>query len=571
MSNYQFHDNSNGSINGIQSSAIDYQLGLVTLLPTIETRIPEASWRLDSGSKRYVFDGWSYARTIGILPADGTIGITYSYGDAGAATTEDFSFDAAMVDMNAGFPGESAIKDSLRFVLQGRAYIDQGAKLYQGVDPGTGAGTFAGTFDWATCRATLLAWFAGANNPSLQGLATRLGREVVDEAIIRAPGYPVQSGSVQIVAVDTQGHEIMASADATGAIAGEGIEGNFHYDAAVGKVRFGDWVAAAGNELKPWFRAEDVRADGKIWKPRQVWADSNLFNCVTVSYLPVDADKLGINSARLPPDGKGIIFHDGDAIAIHHTDFVTAATASAGASVALGRALLQKVWVIDAAGLRVPADRYSVDLDTGAFNWAAPLNLAGFAGPFKIYHRIMHKSRIQSVDLSGRIVLRIPANRTYPVGSIVSGLLYIGDMQGRILRQFDQQTWTGAWSEAVIGNPAAATYNHQFPPTVSNQSTTDSYAYVFSSSGSFDIWSKNRGKLAQGISINEDYTLLNPLTGQAEITTYAQGWGGGWSAGNAYRIDVQGGKFPFELALCILEGVHTVKLDEFKIEFMGGV
>jgi hypothetical protein len=42
-----------------------------------------------------------------------------------------------------------------------------------------------------------------------------------------------------------------------------------------------------------------------------VWADTIKYNCVVYSYLPLDAELIGIDPVRLPQDGKVPIFRKG--------------------------------------------------------------------------------------------------------------------------------------------------------------------------------------------------------------------------------------------------------------------
>jgi hypothetical protein len=101
-------------------------------------------------------------------------------------------------------------------------------------------------------------------------------------------------------------------------------------------VRFGTVVTAAGNESEPWFDAENVRQDGKIFRPEPVAASSLRYSAVAYSYLPLDADLLGIDPVRLPSDGRVPIFRPGGFAVVGHTGRSPPRSATARPSTARG-------------------------------------------------------------------------------------------------------------------------------------------------------------------------------------------------------------------------------------------
>jgi hypothetical protein len=596
MTTLTVKDDGAGALTGYDFSTVDYATGELVIQPQINTTRPQPNHIRDDDNQRFVFSGWTYGTAAGSVPIDQSFAITYAYGDAQAAVQESFTLDLLALDLTPGRV-ERAVPGSLRLGFGGQTYVDAAGAIYTGVDPATGAGTLAGTLDYAAGRATLTAWTAGTSDaPYLDALVTRLGDDVVDEVTFRTPGSPVQVGSVYVQATDSHGNLISDTADSQGLFSAAGIEGRFDYQAGVGRVRFGDWVTAAGNEGEPWYHAANV-VNGQIWQPRWVIAETLTYNGVTTSYLPVDADILGLEPERLPGDGKVPIFAPGMLAVVHHTGIVAAASPAAGASVDLGRERLARVWVRDSAKLKVPGHLYHnvldpdtglpvetllgqndpnaqwrVNLDAGLFEWADPLDLTGFTGPYALYHRIWHKSRIRDVDISGRLILRQPLNHDYPAGSLVSSALVIGDLQGRVsLLPFAQTTWTNEWSDSRIGDEPLAQYNPQFPIQPTNNALKDRYAIRFVTSTSYQLYSENRGLLTPNpVSINEDFSLYNPLTNDLEFALPLQALsGGGWGAGNVIRFNLEGGSFPFQVALTILEGPSTTDLDQFTLEFMG--
>lgn len=569
-----FKDDGAGGMPDLAYASINYAAKTLTLNPTVDVVKLSPGTFLVAG--RWVVQYVGYGATPRTHPLTANIVVRYAYGDALNAVSETFTAAHLAVDVTPQAE-EECVPNSLRLAVGGKTYLDQNGGLYTDVNPATGAGTFAGTLDNATGRAALTVWAAGqANAPTLPALVTRAGTEAVDEITFRAPGAPVQVGSVQLVATDTAGNALSATANTSGVFSATGISGKFYHAAGVGRVRFGDLVTAAGHESEAWYDASAV-VGGQIWKPRLVLSSTIRFNCVTTTYLPVDSAVLGLASERLPANGQVPIFDAGRLVAIHHTLTTTVTSPTAGATHSTGRTYLERIWVRDSTGQRLPADRYTANLDTGVLTWAAPLNLAGYVGPFTIYNRIMHKCRLASADLSGRLALRLPLNADYPAGSIVSAVLPCGDLQGRVERLFEQTAWIAGsdgsyWASSVTGSTPAAQYDStQYPVEVSNRSSRDRYAIIFTSASQFRVLSEHRGELARDISKNADFTLTNSLTGEPEFTLRAAGWGGGWSVGNVLRFDVTGAKFPAEIALTIQEGVHDGSVDRLTVEFMGDI
>ena len=304
-------------------------------------------------------------------------------------------------------------------------YVDIAGAVYADPSPSTGAGTLSGSIDYASSRLTLTAWPEGtATAPHVDGLVTRLGVDSVDEVTFRAPGSPVQVGSVSLQATDINGNTVSATANSLGAFAATGIEGRFDYESGVGRVRFGDWITAAGNEGEPWYVAGNV-VGGNIFRPRWVISETIKYNCVTISYLPIDADQLGMEPERLPGDGRVPVFTAGTLAVVHHTASVSQPSPSAGTLIDLGRERLARVWMRENLNAKVPGDLYhqvggvetligaanpaakwQANIDTGIFTWKTPLTLTGFTGPYLIYHRIHHKSRVRETDKIGRASCR---------------------------------------------------------------------------------------------------------------------------------------------------------------------
>jgi len=100
--------------------------------------------------------------------------------------------------------------------------------------------------------------------------------------------------------------------------------------------------------------------------------------------LPGDAGSMQIDPAKILPAGVAPGFRAGDALVVHHTAMTTAAAASNGGSVNVGRLNLARAVVVDAADV-VHLTGYTVNRATGVVTFS---NVAGMAQPVRVRHTI---------------------------------------------------------------------------------------------------------------------------------------------------------------------------------------
>ncbi len=518
---------------------------------------------------QYFFNGWlPDLHSFKAL----AVQVTYVYGSALAAVSETHTPTQLLVDVTPGNT-ERVVADSLDLRLGGKVYQAASGGVYADVNPATGAGVFVGSLNPDSGIVALNAWVSGAaNTPVLNALTTRLGVDTCSEIIIRSPAYPVAVGSATIQAIDVDGNTLTATADSNGDFEDTGILGTFTYANGVGYVRFGEWVAASGHENEPWYHADAV-VSGQIIQPIEVLVDSIQCNFVSVESLPTDDANNGLSANRLNRTGRVRIFREGKVVALHHSNYSEVGSATAGGTVDLGRTGLHRVWVRDSTGKRVTADKYSANLATGIFTWAAPLSLVGWVAPFRIHHQIMHKSKLAKVFSDGRVVLRLPAPRAFPLGSFVSSALWIDDMKGRVSASHHQSAWTGNWLTASPNGEPDWQYDEiGFPITVHNTSSTDSYAIVVQSDPTkYKIISKSRGVLAKNIVMANDYTLVNRETDNDEFTIYGDGFSLDGVNGNCFVFTVVGATYPVDLCMTIAEGAEATEVDYCSLQFMAEI
>jgi hypothetical protein len=572
------------------SGTIDYASGTITFRPEAVVQIPKpvyvnkqvgesrvvtAQGTSTTRTYRYLFERWEYIPAGAFMPFDesGYVKVRYRSTDGDQQATETVRLERLELDLTERY-GERIVPGSVRFVLGGKVYVDRLGSLVTDIDPATGAGTPAGTVDYASGRALVSVWQPGATNTlALQSLLTELGAQPVDEVCFRVPAAPVRPGSLQVRAQLLNGSNVNATADAQGRIEADGMQGRVDYQTGVVRIRFGRLVNAAGKEAEPWFRPEAVQ-DGQVFQPVPVLADTIRFNAVAYSYLPLSADILGLDPVRLPLDGRVPVFRAGDVVVVHHTARTPFANGvKGGDTLDVGRVRLSSLRVLDADGQVVPPERYAVDLDAGHVTLKAPLDLSGFRQPLQAEHRVEDMALVSDAQINGVLSLTRPLTHHYPAGeSRVSSALVIGDLQARAHTLFSQQTWTGEWKDSRIGANTTAQFNATvFPVEVSNRGAIEErWALIFTNSNEFRVVGESVGQIAIG-NTAADCSPTNPETKAPYFTLRAGGWGAGWSAGNVLRFNTAAANHPLWIARTVLQGPATRDEDRFSIQIRGDV
>ena len=408
----------------------------------------------------------------------------------------------------------------------------------------------------------------------LESLATELGKQSITEAHFRTPGAPVRPGSFYVAGTLLDGTPWNATADFSGVITGDYVQGGIDVETGLVNLYFGGTMDPAGNELEEWYSAENIRPDGKLWVPMPVAAESITYNCVVYSYLPLDADLIGIDPVRLPTDGRVPIIAKGDTAVIHNTkNDQLPAPLTAGQKIDLTRQNISLIELYDLDGVYVPsAGRYTVDLKLGTVTMAESLNLAGFAEPLTAMHRIEDMVLVTDTQINGQLSLASALAHDYELdGTYVSSAIEFGDLAAKITNIFDQNTWTNVWSDTLIGDACIANYN-----TINNPITTTNKGAIaerwmlkFTSATTFDVIGENVGVIEQNHSITNTLAPINPATGVPYFTIALEGWGAGWATGNIVRFNTEAANHHIWLVRTTLPGPVTEPNDELTLQIRG--
>jgi hypothetical protein len=392
----------------------------------------------------------------------------------------------------------------------------------------------------------------------------------IDRMTFRTDLAPIKPSSFSMRATQVNGGFITATANEFGVLQTADIDGAINVNTGVVKVRFGQWVVAVGHKLETWYNADNIRADGKIFKPKPVLASSVIYNAVSYSFLPLDAAILGLNPIRLPIDGRVPVYRKGDVVVVLN-DQTTTGTFTSSASLDLGRGRLAKASVKDLGGNWLDASKWSINLDTGVITWG---DLAGISQPLTITDRIEDMAILTDVQITGKLVLSKPVTHVFPAtDTLVANAVIIGDMVARVSVPFDQQTWTGVWSDTVIGSGTTAQFDsNNYPIAVNNLGTKEErWLLLFTSATLFNVIGEHVGQIATGLSIYNPVSPLNPANNEPYFTINYHAFGAGYSSGNVLRFNTYASKSPFWVVQSIGQGEPIDPDYGFCVEFRGDV
>ena len=443
---------------------------------------------------RWTGGGWSGQSVTARYLAGNAINVATSRSGGADATTGTLSGYALTIPMP---PGDAVQAGSVVLRLAGQDYDGSLGEVAADAD---GNLTIS---DWTG---------GGANAPALLAGLLRGGEWSVTQMHWHALGSPLQSGSLSMVGTAIAGGLRNAGTDTSGGFTGD----------ATGTADF-----ESGYNDTTW---------SEPMNPATITHSG-----VVLQLIPVDKALIGIDSARLPADGRVPKFHEGGQLAIgDQVDQVLPAGLVAGQVVQLDQTVLSTVELRDQLGVIVDTALFSVELDTGVLTMAEPLDLGAYTEPLIAALHWDDQATVINVQANGIVTLAAPLARQYAPGTArVYSLLEFGDLRAHVPIFFDQKTWTGVFSDSLNGDPAPFTYNvSAFPVEVDNdQAPAERWALHFVSTSTVEVIGEVMGNIGQ-FGIAGDISPVDPATGLVVFTLRAGGWGGGAAAGNVLRLNV---------------------------------
>lgn len=309
------------------------------------------------------------------------------------------------------------------------------------------------------------------------------------------------------------------------------------------------------------------------WSPWYAKASTLRYNTVYLEYLPLEASILGLNTARLPLDGKVPVYRSGDLCVVHNTLTLELPNPLVKGSAYTLRERLASVRVKDAMGVVVPDTKYQLDLNAGTILFPTGISISDFNQPFTVEHRIEDLLLCSQADISGKLRFTRSLTHDFPAGtSYVSSALPFGDLFARFYNVIEQQTWTNEWRDERIGASMTANFNEtDCPIQVTNRGTIkERWAVIFTGSTTFRVVGESVGEIGYG-NTAADCAPTNNATAAPYFVIPALGWGAGWSAGNVLRFNTDACGAPFWIVRTILQGPASVESDTFALAFRGDV
>ena len=410
-----------------------------------------------------------------------------------------------------------------------------------------------GTIDYLSGLVALNNWDANQLSSAVVNSMLRGSNNVpVYNIIFKTPVAPLKESSVSISVDLLTGQKLTLSTDGQGKITGNQYAHGFvDFKAGVVVLYFYEALKITDNPdvvNQPWYNAENIYIEGGanyINRPVYINPNTVRYNAIAYSYLPLDKELIGLDPVRLPSDGRVPFVRKGDSIAITELKTLQLPTNAANNTFNLGFERLSDVNVVDSTGKKVSFDYLDIDLDAGTLKLNSAFVMTGLTAPLTAKYRIMDIALVIETDISGRVTLSTPITHDYSTAAVFSSMLLAGDMQARAYNVFGQKSWSGVWSDSLVGDATTSQLQVTNNPIVvtNRDAIEERWALVFTSQTSFRIIGQTVGEIGTG-STTSDTKPLNPMTGYPYFEIPAVAWGTGWSANNVVRINTAAAKYP---------------------------
>jgi hypothetical protein len=556
-----------GSIN-YTSGVLSFSLGGVTSIDIAGPTIRHALYK-------YFFNSWNNAVGAGVYGAVRTatnaINANVKYSSSAGPANSSTVVVSQFLARTAMVPGYTL--KGVGFVLGTTRYSQlTDGTLLKDIVPTTGGGTPAGSVSAALGAVFISSWPVGAS-PTLTNWRGLIAPPSVGvaapftafDSTFRTASSPLRPASVSVLGTMQDGTAFNVTAGVDGKINGTRVKGRVDYQYGLVELYFVNPTGNVGLNVDLTF----LGIAGLTTIPADlVMLNSVRYNAVAYSYLPLDADLLGIDPVRLPSDGRVPIFRAGGFAVVGHTGKITA-TVSNAQTIDCARVRLSRVRVVGFDGSVINTG-YTTDLEAGTVTFT---DVTGYSQPVTIEHRIEDMGVVREAQISGEITFTRALTHAYPLGSFVSSALVAGDLKSRVSILFDQQTWNGTtWLDTVSGAAATGTFNDILAPiVVSNRGAlTERWALVFTNTTSFNIVGEHVGVIGTG-TINENLAPINPATSVPYFTIPALGWGIGWATGNILRFNTIGAMSQAWVVRTVQQGPNTGIQHSFTLLSRGDV
>lgn len=510
-----------------------------------------------------------------------TIQVKYRDTSGTGSSSTTVTADKLKFDLTQGFD-EQILSSSVRFKLGADTFIDRTGLLYHNVDSATGSGTQSGSVQYGTGVVEFDSWTPNVDNQlTLQSLTTTTDMLPIHHVSFRTPTIPIRPASLTVVVAAMAGGQLTLTTDAAGIIETSNAHGFINHDTGFVDIYFYTKTEITGAN-RPAIEAEDWYDIALEYTEASLtyinvpfWIDptSVRYNAIAYTYIPLDAEILGLSATRLPPDGRVPIFRVGDIGVIASSKKQELPSHVAGQMYQLDDARISWCELEDSNGVKVPYDMYVVDYDYGRVTLSGDFAINTLVAPISAAYRYQDIGLINDVQINGRITFTKPVTHNYDAdNSIVGSALVVGDMFSRYTSKFSQSTWNNVWADTATGAPMSANYNDAlYPIVVTNKGAIqERWAIVFTDTTNFRIIGEVSGQIGTG-NVNADCAPINPITNQPYFTLKKEGWGAGWANGNVLRFNTIAAMYPIWCIRTVKQSEPTVLSDNFQIMYRGDI
>ena len=142
----------------------------------------------------------------------------------------------------------------------------------------------------------------------------------INQIAFRTPVIPIRPQSITITVPTIDHGNLTLTADADGVIDTTYASGRVDYSNGVIQLVFSQKVEITAInrptiEALPWYSViMEYEENSKTYINLPVWINPSVirYNAISYSYIPLDPEILGVDTTRLPLDGRVPIFRKGD-------------------------------------------------------------------------------------------------------------------------------------------------------------------------------------------------------------------------------------------------------------------
>lgn len=498
------------------------------------------------------------------------------------SSTQNIIAEKVKFDLSSGYD-EQILNGSVRFKIGNDTFLDRTGTLYRNVDPATNSGIASGVIYYGNGVVELDTWTPNIDNTIvLQSLTTTTDLPPVNKLSFRTPIIPIRPQSLTVVISSLDFGQLTLTADENGVIETSRAHGKINYDTGFVEIYFytKTEITVANRpeiEAKPWYDSLlEYEEASKKFLNVPVWVDASSarYNAVAYTYIPLDAEILGLSATRLPLDGRVPIFRIGGICVVSASKDYAMPDHVAGKTYQLPDIRISWCELIDSKGIKVPFDQYVVDYDYGKFTLSGDFAVNALTPPFTAQYRYQDMGLLRDVQINGQLTFTKQLTHNYDAeNTIVGSALVIDEMQARYTQKFVQQNWNSIWSDQASGGAISANYNDAIYPIVvtNNGAIQERWAIVFTDISAFKCIGEYTGELSLRGTTNADYVPINPVTNTPYFSIKKEGWGAGWVNGNVLRFNTNAATFPVWVIRTVKQSEPTELTDQFQVMLRGDI